>query len=83
MTYGGIIGLVLGQVTWALNYWVLPGLTGGLLLLLIFYLLVGIAQQGLQDRLTARVMWEFVVFGLIAVTLIALVGPGFSFSQSP
>jgi hypothetical protein len=83
LTYGGIIGLVLGQVTWALNYWVLPGLTGGLLLLLIFYLLVGIAQQGLQGRLTARVLWEFVVFGLIALVLIALVGPGFSFASAP
>jgi hypothetical protein len=83
LTYGGIIGLILGQVTWALNYWVLPGLTGGLLLLLIFYLLVGIAQQGLQERLTARVMWEFVVFGLIAVVLIALVGPGFTFAGVP
>lgn len=83
LTYGGIIGLVLGQVTWALNYWVLPGLTGGLLLLLIFYLLVGIAQQGLQERLTPRVMWEFIVFSLIALVLIALVGPGFSFAPTP
>jgi hypothetical protein len=83
LTYGGIIGLILGQVTWALNYWVLPGLTGGLLLLLIFYLLVGIGQQGLQERLTARVLWEFVVFGLMALALIALVGPGFSFTASP
>ena len=83
LTYGGIVGLILGQVTWALNYWVLPGLTGGLLLLLIFYLLVGIAQQGLQGRLTGRVLWEFVVFGLIALVLIALVGPGFSFATGP
>jgi hypothetical protein len=83
LTYGGIIGLILGQVTWALNYWVLPGLTGGLLLLLIFYLLVGIAQQGLQERLTPRIMWEFVVFGLIALVLIALVGPGFGFATVP
>jgi hypothetical protein len=78
LTYGGIIGLVLGQVTWALNYWVLPGLTGGLLLLLIFYLLVGIAQQGLQGRLSRRVLIEFVVFGLLALVLIGVVGPGFS-----
>lgn len=77
LTYGGIIGLVLGQVTWALNYWVLPGLTGGLLLLLIFYLLVGIAQQGIQGRLTKRVLAEFGVFGVVALVLIALVGPGF------
>ncbi len=78
LTYGGIVGLVLGQVTWALNYWVLPGLTGGLLLLLIFYLMVGIAQQGLQGRLTRRVLIEFFVFMWVALALIALVGPGFS-----
>ncbi len=83
LTYGGIIGLILGQVTWALNYWVLPGLTGGLLLLLIFYLLVGIAQQGLQDRLTPRVLMEFGIFALIALVLIALVGPGFHFTAGP
>jgi hypothetical protein len=77
LTYGGIIGLILGQVTWALNYWVLPGLTGGLLLLLIFYLLVGIAQQGLQERLTQRVLLEFAIFGVVALVLIAVVGPGF------
>ncbi|HXF63636.1 MAG TPA: hypothetical protein VNK95_18580, partial [Caldilineaceae bacterium] len=77
LTYGGIVGLILGQVTWALNYWVLPGLTGGLLLLLIFYLLVGIAQQGLQGRLTRRVLFEFGVFAVVALVLIALVGPGF------
>ena len=78
LNYSVIIGLILGQVTWALNYWVLPGLTGGLLLLLIFYLLVGIAQQGLQDRLTRRVLLEFTIFGVVALGLIALVGPGFT-----
>lgn len=77
LTYGGIIGLILGQVTWALNYWVLPGLTGGLLLLLIFYLLVGIAQQGMQGRLTKRVLLEFGIFGVVALVLLAVVGPGF------
>ena len=76
--YGVTIGLVLGEVTWALNYWkLLPDLTGGLLLLLIFYLLTGIAQQGLQGRLTRRVWAEFAFFALVALILIALVGPGF------
>ena len=69
LSYSAIIGLILGQVTWALNYWLLPGLTGGLLLLLIFYLLVGIAQQGLQDRLTRRVLLEFALFAVVALIL--------------
>ncbi len=73
---------MLGEVTWALNYWVLPGLTGGLLLLLIFYLLIGIAQHGLQGRLTRRVMIEFAVFAVVALILIALVGPGFTLTVS-
>ena len=78
LLYSGIVGLILGQVTWALNYWVLPGITGGLLLLLIFYLLIGIAQQGLQERLTRRVLVEFGIFALVALVLIAWVGPGLS-----
>jgi hypothetical protein len=78
LAYGGIVGLLLGQITWALNYWpLLPGLTGGLLLLLSFYLAVGIAQQGMQGRLTRRVMVEFVAFGIVALILIVLFGPGF------
>lgn len=76
-SYGTIVGLILGEVTWALNYWPLPGLTGSLLLLLIFYLLVGIAQQGLQKRLTGRVLLEFAVFAVVSLLLIAVVGPGF------
>ncbi|MEX1021428.1 MAG: hypothetical protein WDZ49_17335 [Litorilinea sp.] len=78
LIYGAIVGLIMGQVTWALNYWVLPGLTGSLMLLLVFYLLVGIAQQGLLERLTGRVLVEFVVFAAVALLLIALVGPGFA-----
>jgi hypothetical protein len=52
-------------------------LTGGLLLLLSFYLAVGIALQGLQGRLTRRVLAEFVFFGVVALILIVVFGPGF------
>lgn len=77
LIYGLIVGGLLGQITWALNYWpLLPGLTGGLLLLLSFYLAVGIAQQSLQDRLTRRVLMEFAFFGIIALGLIIRFAPG-------
>ncbi len=77
LTYAAVVGAILGEVTWALNYWLLPGVTGGLLLLLIFYLLVGLAQNGLEGRLTRRVVLEFAVFAVLALILIAVVGPGF------
>jgi hypothetical protein len=78
VSYGAIVGLILGQVTWALNYWPLPNLSAGLLLLLIFYVLVSLAQNGLQGRLTGRVVAEFFVVAVVAILLIALFGPGFS-----
>jgi hypothetical protein len=78
LIYSAVVGLLLGELTWALNYWpLLPGLTGGLLLLLVFYLAVGIALQGLQGRLTRRVLVEFAIFGVVALTLIIVFGPGF------
>lgn len=78
LSHGAAIGLVLGQVTWALNYWRgLPDLSASLLLLLIFYLMVGVTQQGLQQRLNRRVLLEFLAFAVLALVLIAAVGPGF------
>jgi hypothetical protein len=70
LTYAAITGLVSGEATWALNYWRATSLSGGLLLLLGFYLLVGLAQQGIQGRLTRRVASEF---ALVAVLVLALV----------
>lgn len=77
-TYSAIVGMILGQVTWALNYWwSLGNLNGGLLLLLIFYLVVGIAQHAIQDHLNRRVLWEFAVFAIVALALIIAIGPRF------
>ncbi|MEZ4615005.1 MAG: hypothetical protein R2867_05755 [Caldilineaceae bacterium] len=78
LTYGAIVGVILGQVTWALNYWwTLTNLNGGLLLLLTFYLVVGIAQYGIQDHLNRRILWEFAIFAIVALILIAVIGPRF------
>jgi len=37
--YAAVIGLLLGECTWALNYWGINGLSGGALLMLVFYVL--------------------------------------------
>jgi hypothetical protein len=68
--YAGITGLLLGQVTWVLNYWRLASLTGGLVLLVVFYDVVGLAQSALQGRISRRVIIEY---GLITIGAMALI----------
>lgn len=68
--YSVVIGLILGQTLWALNYWRVSALGGGLLLLLVFYFCTGIAQQELLGRYSRRVLLEYL--GITAVSLLIL-----------
>ena len=68
--YAVITGLVLGQATWVLNYMRLQSLTGGLVLLLIFYNVVGLSQNAIQGRIGRRVAIEY---GLITIAALALI----------
>jgi len=68
--YAGIAGLILGQATWALNYWRLDSLTGGLVLLILFYNVVGLSQHALQGSIRRRVLLEY---GLITIAALALI----------
>lgn len=67
--FAGIIGLMVGQTTWALNYWNISNWSAGVLLLTVFYVLIGLAQQYFQDRLTRAVMMEFVIVALVALVV--------------
>jgi hypothetical protein len=67
----GVVGLSLGQLTWALNYWRVATLNAGLLLFLAFYLLVGLSQQHLTGRVTRRTLLEFGAIALTALVVIA------------
>ncbi len=69
-TYVLVIGLIMGQVTWALNYWGMSGLLGGVWLLLIFYVSTGLVQQHLLGRLSRRVALEYGVVALVALVLV-------------
>jgi hypothetical protein len=68
--FAAIIGLSMGQLTWALNYWRVGALTAGLLLLLVFYVLVGLAQQQLLGKLSRRALWEFGSVTAVALLVI-------------
>ena len=68
--YSLLVGLLLGESAWALNYWRLSGLAGGMILLLIFYVIVGVVQQALLNRLTRRTLIEFAVVTTVIFILI-------------
>ncbi|MGD2143914.1 MAG: hypothetical protein PVF54_05490 [Anaerolineae bacterium] len=72
LPFAGIIGLIIGESTWALNYWLVSAWVGGLLLLLIFYLAINIAHQHLLERLSASALVEFSAV-TVAVLLVVLV----------
>jgi Protein of unknown function (DUF5656) len=75
LLYAGAIGLLAGEVTWALNYWVVLALVGGAVLLLLFYVLVGVVEGVLTGELTRRVLIEYSSVGLLGFLLILSTGP--------
>lgn len=74
LLYGFITGLLLGESAWALNYWHMSTLAGGMVLLLVFYVVVGIVQQILLERLTRRMLVEFAIVAAFAFALIMRLG---------
>lgn len=71
LPYAIASGLVLGEATWALNYWRGATLSAGLLLLVGFYLMSGMAHQFIQGRLNR---WVLAEFGAVAVLVLLLIG---------
>jgi hypothetical protein len=75
LLFAGIVGLIVGESTWALNYWQVSAWAGGLFLLLIFYVVANVAHQYLLERLSASVLVEFAVVAAIVLTIILLRAP--------
>jgi hypothetical protein len=65
--YAGVIGLLMGQMTWALNYWRANALSAGVLMMMIFYVLVGIAREHMRATLNSRVLVEFLGVAALGV----------------
>lgn len=68
----GLVGVMLAEATWALNYWAAPFLLGGALLLVIFYIATGVLQHHLEGTLSRQVFMEYGLLGsglLMAVVL--------------
>jgi hypothetical protein len=70
VTYALINGLILAEVSWVLNYWLVKVLIGGIVLLLTFYVLVGLMQAHLTKNLNRAVLREYGVVSLVSILLI-------------
>jgi hypothetical protein len=66
------VGLVVGQATWALNYWQLNNWAGAFAILLVFYAASGVTHQRLLDKLSGRVLAEFGLVTIIALIILFL-----------
>ncbi|MGD2104644.1 MAG: hypothetical protein PVJ55_05960 [Anaerolineae bacterium] len=75
LPFAGIVGLIIGESTWALNYWLISAWAGGLLLLLIFYVSVNVAHQHLLERLSTSILIEFAAVTVAVLLVILIMGP--------
>lgn len=73
--YAALIALLMGETVWALNYWQANALTVGVLMLLAFYVLVGLVQQHLRGTLGRRVILEFLGVIILGIGIVIILGP--------
>lgn len=74
LVYGLVGGVMLGQVTWVLNYWKATGWTGGAALLIFFYLSAGLILGQVREGVRPRDVLEYggvslVAFGIVMYSL--------------
>jgi len=73
--YALVVALALGQAGVALGFWSSPALVGGALLLLLFYVLVGLAEALLDRALDRRVVLEYGIVAAVGMALVLSTAP--------
>jgi hypothetical protein len=74
--YAGVIGLVLGETTWAFNYWRTNALTVGVLLMVFFYVLTGIVREYTRTGIKWQTVIEFLIVAALGTWIVVRFGPG-------
>ncbi len=77
LVFSAAIGIVVGELQWALYFIPLEGFLAAILLLLVFYLSTGLIQHHLTGRLNRTIAAEF---GLVTIVGLAVVIVGRVFS---
>lgn len=74
LIYAIVGAVILGETTWALNYWPLTGWTGGAVLLIAFYLVAGLLLAQVREGVRRRDLLEYglgatIMFAIVAAAL--------------
>jgi hypothetical protein len=69
-SYSLVIAALCAQVTWAVNYWRIKPIAGGLLISLVFYVLTGFSQQYISHTLRPRSAVGYLLVSVILIFLI-------------
>lgn len=68
--YALVVGLIVGETTWGLNYWAISGLGGGVFLLLVFYTVSGMIQNYFSGKLNKSVLLEYSAVTAVAFAIL-------------
>jgi hypothetical protein len=68
--------LMLGETTWALNFWQANAPTVGVLLMLLFYVLTGIVREYIRGLASRQVVFEFLIVAALGIWIVVRFGPG-------
>ena len=71
LTQSFILSLILGEIALAFSFWPTPTTIWSLSLASSMYVLVGLSTQTLKERVSKRVVWEYLVLGA-GILLISL-----------
>jgi hypothetical protein len=71
----GIISLIIGECSWALNYCRISMWSSSLFLLLVFYTSSGLATHHLKGKLSSQILIEFAGVALIGIGLLVTFYP--------
>ena len=71
LLYAVVGGLLIGQMTWALNFWAAVGWTGGIMLLVCFYFIAGMSLHAIRGKLGRREALEYILVSAVAAGITA------------
>ena len=74
LLYSAVVGLVLGQTTWAFNYWQVNPLDVGVLTMLLSYLLIGVVQEYVRGTMDRQVIAEFLAVAALGIGIVIRFG---------